>query len=158
MVVYSEAERQQFFDSRSKRASSANVLIENTAGELLVVKANYKSYWSLPGGWIDDGETPLVAAIREAKEEVGIDVTEDELELEGIINRVSKYTQTYLFVFRFSRPVDTDPAKLHLQASEIDEARYVSKADVQAEPDLYNTTVHNWAAAQPRRYLEIAIS
>ena len=35
--------------------------------------------WALPGGRIDEGETPLQAAIREASEEVGISLTAADL-------------------------------------------------------------------------------
>lgn len=157
MKVFSDSDRQQFFDSRSQRASSANVLIENHAGELLVVKANYKQYWSLPGGWIDDGETPLEAAVREAREEIGLTLHSADLELEMMINRVSKYTQTYLFVFRLMHDAEYRLTDLHLQASEIDEARYVDKSDILAHPDQYNAAVQNWAAPKLRRYLEIVL-
>jgi len=30
--------------------------------------------WSVPGGWLDLGETPWEAAVREAREETGVDV------------------------------------------------------------------------------------
>lgn len=35
--------------------------------------------WAFPGGRIDDGETPLQAAMREAEEEVGLTLTADDL-------------------------------------------------------------------------------
>ncbi len=35
--------------------------------------------WALPGGRIDDGETPLEAALREIHEEVGLDLDESSL-------------------------------------------------------------------------------
>lgn len=31
-------------------------------------------YWDIPGGMVEDGETPSVAAVRETKEEVNLDV------------------------------------------------------------------------------------
>lgn len=31
-------------------------------------------YWDIPGGMVEDGETPQAAAIRETKEEVNLDV------------------------------------------------------------------------------------
>lgn len=41
--------------------------------------------WSLPGGWVDFGETPAEAAIREAAEEVGL-VCEDPVFLGYVTN------------------------------------------------------------------------
>jgi 8-oxo-dGTP pyrophosphatase MutT (NUDIX family) len=40
-----------------KDAGSAAVLL-NEAGEILIVKSPYKNYWTLPGGGIDEHETP----------------------------------------------------------------------------------------------------
>jgi 8-oxo-dGTP diphosphatase len=42
---------------------------------LLLVRQNYgKRYWSLPGGSVEPGESVDQAAVREVKEETGLDV------------------------------------------------------------------------------------
>ncbi len=46
---------------------------ENTAPEHEIQLDGHQT-WSVPGGWVDDGETHLQAAQREVKEEVGLDV------------------------------------------------------------------------------------
>lgn len=42
--------------------------------KLLLVKERKDGLWTLPGGWIDVGESPSEAAIRETKEETGFDI------------------------------------------------------------------------------------
>jgi 8-oxo-dGTP pyrophosphatase MutT (NUDIX family) len=55
------------------------VLIEN--GRVLMVRLQRpgRSFWVLPGGAIESGETPQEAAIREVREETGLQVTIDRL-------------------------------------------------------------------------------
>ena len=72
--------------SRSKRGNvwlGVAALVLNDAKEWLVVRKNYggmKGMWSLPAGFVDGGETADMAAIREVKEETGIDC-----QVEGMI-------------------------------------------------------------------------
>jgi 8-oxo-dGTP diphosphatase len=55
-------------------AVTALVLIARGA-ELLLVRQSYgERYWSLPGGSMEHGESVEQAAVREAKEETGLDV------------------------------------------------------------------------------------
>ena len=58
----------------------AAAFIFDDAGRLLVVKENYGRFrWSLPGGAIEDGETPELACVREVLEETGADVRIDNV-------------------------------------------------------------------------------
>ncbi len=52
--------------------ASAVALIERNAGELLFVRQVGMHGWSLPGGAIEFGETPVEAVIREVAEETGL--------------------------------------------------------------------------------------
>ncbi|GAB2679449.1 NUDIX hydrolase [Kribbella swartbergensis] len=52
---------------------SVNVVIENDAGEILMIERSDNGNWALPGGAIDLGESMSQAAVRETKEETGID-------------------------------------------------------------------------------------
>lgn len=50
-------------------------IVENANGEWLVVKKAYsglKGRWSLPAGFVQEGETVATAAVREVLEETGI--------------------------------------------------------------------------------------
>ena len=52
---------------------SANVAVTNEAGELLLVRRSDSGNWALPGGAVDLGESLAQAAVRETREESGID-------------------------------------------------------------------------------------
>ena len=53
-------------------------IVVHTDTEVLMIKRKnnpYAGHWALPGGFIDPGETPEQAAIRELEEEAGLHVT-----------------------------------------------------------------------------------
>lgn len=53
---------------------SAGVLFLDDSGRVLLVQSPYKSYWDLPGGYVEPGESPRQAAIREVMEELGLQI------------------------------------------------------------------------------------
>lgn len=65
---------------RYRRTEGAHVLATDAAGRVLVVRTTYLGPgWMLPGGRVERHETPAVAAIRETREETGLDVRLDRL-------------------------------------------------------------------------------
>jgi ADP-ribose pyrophosphatase YjhB (NUDIX family) len=51
------------------------MILTRADGCVLLVHENYgRRRWSLPGGVVELGETPWEAAVREAREEVGVEV------------------------------------------------------------------------------------
>tara|TARA_B000000609_G_C24101150_1_gene308521 strand:+ start:126 stop:554 length:429 start_codon:yes stop_codon:yes gene_type:complete len=57
--------------NNTKKVECAGGIIFNQKNEVVIVNQNHDS-WSLPKGHIDEGETPIDAAIREIYEETGI--------------------------------------------------------------------------------------
>jgi 8-oxo-dGTP diphosphatase len=56
-----------------------HTLLFNEKGEFLILKrSKYENvlpeYWDIPGGTLKDGEDPISGAIRETKEEAGIEI------------------------------------------------------------------------------------
>ena len=58
---------------------TVDIIIFKNQKVLLIKRKNPPFGWALPGGFVDEGETVEHAAIREAKEETGLDVTLDSL-------------------------------------------------------------------------------
>jgi ADP-ribose pyrophosphatase YjhB (NUDIX family) len=72
------AKRIDYYDDPEAPAAnsmvpSVNVVIENDAGEILLIRRSDNGNWALPGGAIDIGESMTEAAVRETREETGID-------------------------------------------------------------------------------------
>lgn len=53
---------------------TVDIIIEYMDGIILIRRKNPPEGWALPGGFVDYGETLEEAAVREAKEETGLDV------------------------------------------------------------------------------------
>lgn len=54
-------------------------VIVNKEGKILLIKRSklndvLSGYWDIPGGTLEDGEDPVMGAIRETKEETGLDI------------------------------------------------------------------------------------
>lgn len=50
-------------------------------GRVLLIRNSYVKYFGLPGGNVRRNETALQAAVRELREEVGLDVEQEQLSL-----------------------------------------------------------------------------
>lgn len=56
-----------------KHIVSASCLVTNDENEILLIKSPRRG-WELPGGQVENGEAIVDAAMREAKEEAGVDI------------------------------------------------------------------------------------
>lgn len=64
----------------------AAAIIVNDKGQILLQSRTDNDRWGLPGGCQELGERFEETVIREVKEETNLDITEDNLELVGIIS------------------------------------------------------------------------
>ena len=61
---------------------AVGTIIRNEAGEIVLVRRAIEpgyGKWVFPGGYVDRGEEVLVAAVREAREETGLEIAIDQL-------------------------------------------------------------------------------
>ncbi|GAA3537645.1 NUDIX domain-containing protein [Kribbella ginsengisoli] len=114
---------------------STNVLIENEAGELLMIRRSDNGNWAVPGGAIDLGESLAQAAIRETKEESGIDC--EVIDVVGIYTdpkHIILYTSNGEARQEFSIVVRARATGGELTpSSESTEVRWISRSEL---PDL----------------------
>lgn len=65
------------YGGQVKIVLAASAVIVDPDGRILLVKRGHepqKGRWSVPGGRLEPGETPAQAAVREVREETGLDV------------------------------------------------------------------------------------
>jgi len=65
-------------NSRPRPHIGIGIILINPAGLVLIGKREgpHAPYWSIPGGYLEPGETFETAAIREVKEETGLDIAD----------------------------------------------------------------------------------
>lgn len=72
------ATRIDYFDDPAAPAAnsmvpSVNVVVSDDSGRILMIRRTDNGNWAVPGGAIDLGESMVDAAVRETREESGID-------------------------------------------------------------------------------------
>ena len=99
---------------------------------LLVVRTSYRRHLDLPGGGIERLETPLMAAVRELREETGLLAPPEELSDAGSFRFDENHRRITTQIFRW-RPVE--PPTPSADHREIVWARYMSR-DQLAQAEL----------------------
>ncbi|RIX50274.1 NUDIX domain-containing protein [Paenibacillus nanensis] len=103
-----------------KHIVSAAAIVLNERNEILLIKGP-KRGWEMPGGIVEEGESLKDAAIRETKEESGIDI--EVIKFCGVFQNVSRCICNTLFL---GRPVGgkltTTPESLEVGYFPVDEA------------------------------------
>ncbi|RXJ01840.1 NUDIX hydrolase [Anaerobacillus alkaliphilus] len=111
--------------------AAAGIVIKE--GKWLVVKKKYgglKGLWSIPAGFVHEGETVDEAAVREVAEETGVLTRVKDIVgiRTGVINET---ISDNMIVFL----LEETGGSLEVQEGEIEAAEYLSKEQLEADPN-----------------------
>jgi len=67
----SNLEKIEYLKSLPQKIIAVGILLFDDEGKLLILKPSYKDDWSIPGGVVEKGESPIEALKRETMEEIG---------------------------------------------------------------------------------------
>lgn len=110
---------------------AAHVWVYNSKGEILLQlrakgKSLFPSMWDVSAaGHISAGEEPIVSALRETKEEIGLLVRKEYLELfkivkwQGIFRQINNKEFYYVYLFKYDKGI----ADLKIQEEEVETIR-----------------------------------
>ena len=111
-------------------ASAAGALFVDERGQVLLVEPTYKPGWEIPGGVIEEGETPSAACAREIDEELGLNVHVERLLV--VDWAPHPRGERVLFVFDGGLLPDATVERIKLQADELASYRFVPPGEVGA--------------------------
>ena len=71
---HEEIAKSEEFKAMPRKRIGAGVVAVDDHMRVLLVEPTYKTNWEVPGGLVELGEPPRIAAARECREELGFDV------------------------------------------------------------------------------------
>jgi 8-oxo-dGTP diphosphatase len=102
----------------ARKATGSVVVISDQSGRVLLMRRAYPPFdWVLPGGNAEAGESPVETALREVREEKGLEVALDRMT--GVYHQTDHRAGEFLhFVFASAA---ADDARIHADPKEVAE-------------------------------------
>ncbi|GAA0533634.1 NUDIX hydrolase [Paractinoplanes ferrugineus] len=106
---------------------AAGAVFRDAGGRIMMVRTSYKDAWEIPGGMVEDGETPSAACEREVREELGLEISVGQA---LIVDWAPHPTQgdKLLFVFDGGTLTEAQHSQIEFLDGEILEYAYVEPA------------------------------
>lgn len=94
-------DEERFFRELPKKRMGSGALLFDDLGRLLILRTTYRQHWEIPGGIVERDESPRDAALREIREEIGLDLAVSRLRLVGLeyLAPGKVATEALMFVF-----------------------------------------------------------
>jgi 8-oxo-dGTP diphosphatase len=128
-IRFSRAEQVAWYATLATMFGAAAALFTNPAGQILLVKPNYRDHWALPGGLLEQGEPPHAGCRREVAEELGLAITPGPLlTIDWVPPDEIRPRPIVHFIFDGGELDDDVP--IELQDEELDDYRFVEPGDL----------------------------
>jgi ADP-ribose pyrophosphatase YjhB (NUDIX family) len=90
---------QAWFRFKRPMTLGARVIAIDSDGRVCLIRHTYTPGWHLPGGGVERGETCLQAAIKEAREEAGLIIEANDLQLVSIHANFDNFPGDHVTIF-----------------------------------------------------------
>jgi ADP-ribose pyrophosphatase YjhB (NUDIX family) len=125
-----------------RKRASADALIRDAAGRILLVEPNYKPGWDLPGGMAEANESPTDCVRRELREELGINVSPDVMLCVDWVPPHDPWDDLLAFIFDIGVLADERIQEIRLLDGELKDFEFCSEeiAEHRLRPRVWRRT------------------
>ncbi|HMT21748.1 MAG TPA: NUDIX hydrolase [Promineifilum sp.] len=127
-----QIDRKAYQRTLPRKRISAGCLLFDEAGRLLIVNPTYKDGWEIPGGVVEENESPLNGCIREIHEELGIVWRPRRLLAVDYNAESPQRTESLAFIFYGGILPPEIIAAIRLPARELSEHRFLQPDEAMA--------------------------
>jgi phosphoribosylglycinamide formyltransferase 1 len=114
-----------FRRSLPAKRMGAGLLVRDAEGRVMLVEPTYKDAWEIPGGVIDEDESPRECVIREVREELGLEVEPGRLLVVDYQHPEPDRTESVMFVFDGGVIGEEATSRVVLQEQELRSWRFI---------------------------------
>jgi ADP-ribose pyrophosphatase YjhB (NUDIX family) len=110
--------------SLPQKRMGAGCLFFDEQGRVMLVKPTYKSGWEIPGGSVEDHESPRQCCEREIQEELGIQRKVGQLLVVDYNSETEEKTESLMFIFDGGILPSSETDSIQLRQDELSELRF----------------------------------
>ena len=122
-------DRKLWLENLPKKRMGAGALFQDEQGRLLLVNPTYKPQWEIPGGIVEQNESPRQACQREVYEEIGLTKPIERLLSISYASANDRRTEGLMFIFWGGVLTPAEIEMIRLPVTELSEYRFVTLAE-----------------------------
>jgi len=124
----------------------AGCLLFNDNGQVMLVKPTYKPTWEIPGGVVENKESPRQCCQREVSEELGLNRTIGHFLVIDYNGETDDRTESLMFIFYGGILTSSDIESVQLDHDELTGFRFFDADTLPVEMDdiLRNRVLKAW--------------
>jgi ADP-ribose pyrophosphatase YjhB (NUDIX family) len=119
--------------SLPKKRIGAGCLMFNEQGKILLVKPTYKPGWEIPGGVVEENESPRQCCQRELREELGLERKIGALLVVDYNHETDEQTESLMFIFDGGILYGMEITSIKLPKDELSEFAFFTRQSLPQE-------------------------
>ena len=142
----------------ARKRTAAGALVRDDQGRILFLMPTYKPQYEIPGGIVEEDESPLLACQREVTEEVGLHLGISRLLVVDWIPRHGVWGDALMFIFDGGTLTPHQVEAIEISTEEVSEVKFleIEAASNNLRPSMMRRLTEAIEAAREMspRYLE----